>query len=135
MTRSETFQRKNLYKDFDLNFTLNPLTDDISIKKDENAIKQSIKSLISTNYYERPFNPELGSSIRELLFELADPIIITELRSAITDTIKNYEPRAEIVKIYIEDMSDKNAYNIRIYFKPVMREDVTEFNFILERLR
>ena len=70
MATQQTFERKNLFKDFDISFSNNPITGDIGTKSDINAINQSVENLINTNYYERPFNPTFGCNIRGLLFEL-----------------------------------------------------------------
>ena len=131
----QSFQRKNVYKDLDISFNLNPLTGDLGTKTDAAAINQSLKNLLNTNYYERPFNPTIGSNIKALLFELADPITINELRHAITQTITNYEPRVTIQDLIIEDNSERNAYNIRLVYRiNTFREPFT-LTYTLKRLR
>lgn len=131
----QTFQRKEVYKDFDINFTRNPLTNDIAIKKDVNAISQSLRNLVFTNFYERPFHPEIGCNVRSLLFQPADAITIVDLRSAIKETINNYEPRVTIQSVFVEDNSDRNQYFVRIVYTTQIITTPTEFDFILERLR
>ena len=135
MATQQTFERKNLYKDFDISFSNNPITGDIGTKSDVNAINQSVKNLINTNYYERPFNPTFGCNIRGLLFELADPITIEDLKNAIVETLQNHEPRIQLINIFIEDMQDQNAYHISIQYQIVSRNVVTEFETVLKRLR
>ena len=132
---NQTFQRTEVYKDFDINFQMNPLTGDISTKKDANAINQSLKNLVNTNFYERPFQPEVGCNIRAILFQPADPITIVDLRQAINQTIKNYEPRVNVISILVEDKSDYNAYNVKLVYNTVVEREPREFDFILERLR
>ena len=135
MATQQTFERKNLFKDFDISFSNNPITGDIGTKSDINAINQSVENLINTNYYERPFNPTFGCNIRGLLFELADPITIEDLRSAIKETLENHEPRISIINLFIEDMQDKNAYHINLQYNIINQNIVNNFNTVLKRLR
>lgn len=135
MATQQTFERKNLFKDFDISFSNNPITGDIGTKSDINAINQSVENLINTNYYERPFNPTFGCNIRGLLFELADPITIEDLRSAIKETLENHEPRISIINLFIEDMQDKNAYHINLQYNIISQNIVNNFNTVLKRLR
>jgi phage baseplate assembly protein W len=132
---TQTFQRKNLYKDLDISFEVNPLTGDLGTKSDAAAINQSIKNLLFTNYYERPFNPTIGSNIRQLLFELADPITINELRHSIRQTIVNHEPRVTIQDILLEDLSDRNAYAATIIYRINRFKEPFTLTFTLKRLR
>ena len=129
------FVRKNIYKDFDVSFSFNPLTGDIGSKSDTNAINQSIRNLINTNFYERPFNPTFGCNIRALLFEPADVITILDMKSAINDAISNHEPRVSLIDVIIQDNSEVNAYNITILYNIVADNTVQEFSTVLKRLR
>tara|TARA_X000001316_G_C922465_1_gene37960 strand:- start:13320 stop:13724 length:405 start_codon:yes stop_codon:yes gene_type:complete len=131
----QTFDRTNVYKDFDLSFTFNPLTGDIGSKTDVNAINQSIRNLINTNFYERPFKPEMGSNIRAILFEQADVITTLDLKQSITEVITNYEPRVTLQDVIIQDEPDKNAYNISIIYLINGQNNVAQFDTILKRLR
>tara|TARA_R100001509_G_scaffold163910_1_gene139728 strand:+ start:841 stop:1248 length:408 start_codon:yes stop_codon:yes gene_type:complete len=135
MATQQTFERKNLFKDFDIDFSNNPLTGDVGSKSDINAVNQSVKNLINTNYYERPFDPTFGCNIRGLLFELADPITIEDLRGSIKETLQNHEPRIDIIGIIIKDLPDQNAYHINIQYNIISKNIISEFNTILKRLR
>lgn len=135
MAVDQTFKRKNVYIDFDFNFTRNPLTDDIGVKKDANAIKQSVKNLVQTGFGERPFHPEIGSNVRNMLFEPVDPITTISLRNAIVETINNYEPRVSIVDVFVGDLSDRNAYEVKLIYNIISTNEVEEQNLTLERLR
>ena len=123
------------YRDLDLNFTIHPIKKDINKHTAEMAVINSIKNLVLTQHYEVPFQPEIGCNIRALLFEPADPITIADLRQAITDTITNHEPRVTLLDLVIEDLSDNNAYNVRIVYQINMRQDPVQLDVILERLR
>jgi len=135
MAQQQTYERGNIYKDFDISFAFNPITGDVGSKSDVNAINQSIKNLINTNFYERPFQPLIGCNVRDFLFELADPITIDNMRNAIAETINNYEPRVSINNIYIEDLSDQNSYHISIEYTIINVNATATYETILKRLR
>jgi len=130
-----TFENKNIYKDFDLSFSRNPLTNDIGKKTDANAINQSMKMLLSTSFYERPFRPQVGSNLRRILFEPADPITIQDLRASIESLILNYEPRVQILDIKINDNAENNAYDLTIEYSLVNLIQTQTFKTTLRRLR
>lgn len=131
----QTFENKNRYKDFDLSFSRNPLTNDIAKKTDANSITQSVRSLLNTAYYERPFRPRVGTSIRKILFEPADYITMSDLKSGIEEVIINYEPRIKLIDIDITDLSEQNAYAIQIVYSLVNIAEVKTINVTLKRLR
>ena len=125
----------NLYSDLNLNFNKNPATKDIAKLKDVEAVKRSVRNLILTNRFERPFHPEIGSDIRALLFENMTPTIQTLLTDRIRDVLETYEPRAVLNDVIVSGDMDKNQYGVTIKF--YVREVpgiqiVTEF---LQRLR
>ena len=132
---NQTFQRKNIYKDFDISLSKHPLTNDVGVKTDINAINQSIRNLLYTSYYERPFQPLVGSNLRTILFEPADTITRNDLKQAITSIIGNYEPRVTLENLIIVDQSDKNAYRVTIVYKINMTQEPVELNVVLKRLR
>tara|TARA_Y100000114_G_scaffold69435_1_gene63575 strand:+ start:212 stop:637 length:426 start_codon:yes stop_codon:yes gene_type:complete len=125
----------NLYSDLNLNFNKNPATKDIAKLKDVEAVKRSVRNLILTNRFERPFHPEIGSDIRALLFENMTPTIQTLLTDRIKDVLDTYEPRAVLNDVIVSGDMDLNQYGVTIKF--YVREVpgiqiVTEF---LQRLR
>ena len=123
------------YKDLDLNFTIHPIKKDINKQTGEMAVINSIKNLILTNHYERPFNPDIGSNVRKLLFENLDIITATALEREISQTIQNYEPRVKLTKVYVNADYDNNGFKIRMEFFIVNRTDPVTINFFLERIR
>ena len=131
----QTFQKKNIFKDFDISMSKHPLTNDVGVKTDINAINQSIRNLLYTSYYERPFQPLVGSNLRTILFEPADTITRNDLKQAITSIIGNYEPRVTLENLIIVDQSDKNAYRVTIVYKINMTQEPVELNVVLKRLR
>jgi len=124
-----------LFSDLDLNFTAHPVTKDITRRYDDNAIKQSIKNLLLTRNFERPFHSEIGSPIRSLLFELPGPMFNVMLQRAIIDVINNFEPRVEVLDVSINDSIDANEVYVSIEFKIINTERPITLDLALERTR
>ena len=123
------------FSDFDFNFTKHPSTYDVAMKYDEEAIKASVRNLVLTQNYERPFHSEIGSQIRGLLFEPATPMLNVMLQRAITDTINNFEPRVRLMEIQVVLSPDENLVNVTIYFTIINTTRPIEVNLILTRTR
>jgi|TARA_B100001057_G_scaffold480166_1_gene552705 phage baseplate assembly protein W len=123
------------FSDLDLNFTAHPVTGDIGFKYDENAVKQSVKNLVLTQNFERPFHSEIGSTIRSLLFEPATPMTKEILRKTITDTITNFEPRVELLDVLINYRLDNVSVDVKIKFKIRNTFTPIDVSLILERTR
>ncbi len=123
------------YSDLDLNFGIHPVKKDLVTKKDENAVAFAIRNLILTNHYERPFNPELGSNVRKLLFEPVSVFTASDLQKMIEQTIANFEPRARVRKVDVIPNEDNNAYDIRVEFFIDMKTNPITADFLLERIR
>ena len=124
-----------LFSDIDLNFTAHPVTKDITRRFDENAIKASLRNLLLTRNFERPFHSEIGSPIRALMFELPGPMFDVMLQRAIIDVINNFEPRIEIIDVLVNDASDLNAVYVTLEFKIVNTERPITLDLALERTR
>lgn len=123
------------FTDLDLNFIANPVTGDVSRKYDENAIKQSIKNLVMTNHYEKPFHPEIGSQVMALLFEPASPFLQVTLQRAIVNTITNFEPRVRILSVDVELSPDTNTAYVSVNFRITNTEKPLTVDFTLQRTR
>jgi phage baseplate assembly protein W len=123
------------FRDLDLNFAIHPITKDVNIYKAEYAVINSIKNLILTNHFEKPFQPEIGSNIRRLLFENVDAIMAAQIEREIEETITNFEPRAEISSVVAVHAPDENGYKIRLEFFVINNPDPITINFFLERIR
>ena len=128
-------QSSRSFKDLDLNFTIHPVRKDINTHKNEYAIINSVKNLILTNHYERPFRPQIGSSIRRLLFENIDVIIAAQIEREIEETINNFEPRVQVSSTTAIPSPDENGYKIRLEFFVINNPDPITINFFLERIR
>ena len=134
-SKASNIAKKYVHTDLDLAFTPNPITGDVNPIRDTEAIKSSVKNLIMTNFQERPFQPEIGSGIRGLLFELADPITMHDIEMAITRTIKNFEPRVRILDIQSIFYEDNNAYELTLTFQIITTQQIATTTLVLERLR
>ena len=134
-TQSKSTKNSRSFRDLDLDFTRNAVTNDVNVVEDVIAVKRSVRNLIQTNFYERPFNPTFGSDARALLFEPVDSITIQNMRRVIETAIKNHEPRVNVIKIAIGDLVDANAYNIGITYELLDVNTNNEVNLVLERLR
>jgi len=129
-------RNKNIvYSDLRSDLAVNPATDDLLLTTNEASIEQSIKNLLNTNRYERVFRPDVGSSIRSLLFENSGPQTAYNIRELIYETILNYEPRCNLIDVIVEDDSDRNQYNIYITFSAINAEEPVVLDLILNRVR
>jgi len=128
-------ETSRVFKDLDLNFTAHPIRKDVSVFKNEYAIINSIKNLVLTNHYERPFRPEIGSNIRRLLFEQVDSISAAQIEREIAETINNFEPRAQISKVTATPSPDENGYKMTLEFFIINSTNPVTINFFLERIR
>ena len=125
----------NLYSDLNLNFNKNPATKDIAKLKDVEAVKRSVRNLILTNRFERPFHPEIGSDIRALLFENMTPLTALNLERKVQEVLQNFEPRAKISSVIAEPIEDRNAYHLQISFYVVGIQTPVVVETFLQRLR
>jgi len=130
-----TTQSTREYSDLDLNFTIHPVKKDINRNLGPIAVINSIKNLILTNHYERPFRPEIGSNIRRLLFENLDPIVAASMEQEILQTIENYEPRARVKRTIVTADYDNNGFKVYLEFYIVNQTQPITINFFLERIR
>mgnify|MGYP006283714829 FL=1 len=127
--------RESTYSDLDLLFRPNPVTGDINPLRDTEAVKKSVVNLVLTNFNERPFQPEIGSGVRGLLFEPADEITIHGIEEAVRRVITNFEPRVRILEIDSEFFEDQNAYRLTLEFQVISTEQVATTTIVLERIR
>ena len=123
------------FADLNLLFTASPLTGDITKKTDEEAIKSSLRNLISTKNYERPFHPEIGCQIFSLLFENFTSVTSQVMRKTIQDVVNKFEPRVDILDVLVYETVDENNLNVSVTFKIINTERPVTFNTILQRVR
>ena len=123
------------FKDLDLNFTPHPIKKDVSMHFNEKAVINAVKNLVSTNFYEKPFQPDFGAGIRGLLFEPVDSVFGASIERKLTEAINNYEPRVAIESITAIPAPDENGYKVRMVFFIVNSPNPVTINFFLERIR
>ena len=124
-----------IYKDLDLDFGRNTVTNDVNKLTDVEAVKRSVRNLINTSHYERPFHPEIGSSVRALLFEPITPLTSLNLQTKVEELLNNFEPRIKLVQILSRPDADLNRYALRISFYVIGTPLPVTVETFLERLR
>ena len=134
-TQNTSTRNSRRFRDIDLDFTRNTVTNDINVVEDVIAIKRAVKNLIQTNFYERPFRPELGCGVRELLFENFTPMTKIFLQRKIEEVLENYEPRVELQNVAVDDDQDKNRLVVDIYFYVVGVPGPQVVQTFLQRVR
>ena len=132
---SSRVSRSKQWSDLDLSLTLHPIRKDIMPLRDDAALRNSIKNLLLTNFYERPFNMGIGANMRALLFEPADSITRIAIRDNIARTISDHEPRVELIYIKVDDQADSNAYNIIVKFRIKEYDTEDKVEIVLKRIR
>ena len=123
------------YKDLDLSFNIHPVKKDINKHVGVKAVINSIKNLVLTNHYEKPFQPEIGSNVRKLLFENIDELTSIALQREIAQVIANYEPRANVSKVYVFADYENNGFNVEVEFSVINQSNPITITFFLERNR
>lgn len=123
------------YRDLDLNFILHPVRKDINKVTGEMSVITAVKNLVLTSHYERPFQPDLGCNVRNLLFQNLDVVTAAALEREISQTIQNYEPRVRIESIRVVPSEDLNAFSVSTQFTIINRTEPVSIRFNLERLR
>ncbi len=124
------------FKDISLSFEPHPVTKDITVIKNANAIKRSIRNIVQTIPGERFFNPILGSDVRSSLFDFVDFGTASVIQKEITTAIENFEPRVYNLQVEATAVPDNNEFEVNIYFDIIGQEFPTqEFTFMLEATR
>jgi phage baseplate assembly protein W len=123
------------FSDLDFNFTKLSTTKDVAKKTDVEAVKQSIKALLQTKYFERPFQPFLGTALADLLFENDTMMTRRLIEKSIEEVITLHEPRAKITSVDVVSNADSNEYQVRLYFYVVNQTQQEVFETYLTRTR
>jgi len=126
---------KNIYSDLDLTFNRLPVTNDVALSYDEQAVTRSVRNLLLTNFYERPFQPDIGSNLNTILFEPVNNLTASHLSNDIENVINNFEPRAKINSVVVSPNSDQNSFTARISFYVGNNTTPTAVNLFLQRSR
>ena len=134
ISRTKTVSRAKGYSDLDLKLTRHKIRKDIMPLRDDQAVKNSLKNLILTNFHERPFQASTGANLRGLLFEPADAITELALEDNIRRVLKD-EPRVQPIYVAVDDLADKNAYRITVKFLIKQSDQEATVEIVLRRLR
>ena len=127
------FKKSRRFVDLAISFAKNPFTDDASVVKNDNSIKQSVKNLILTTPGEKPFQPLIGSRVNDLLFEPLDPFTADSLKEEIINTINQYEPRVQLTNVIVTPVYEGNKLNVTIEYKVFGLPIVETIQFVLQR--
>ena len=132
-TPSSNVAKSRTYSDLNLAMPIHPERKDITPLRDIDAVKQSVKNLVLTNFFESPFHPEIGGNVTAKLFENADMFTAIAIRDEIKTVIQEFEPRVDQVNVF--DDVDRNSYVVNISFNVIFLQIETEISFNLQRLR
>ena len=134
-TNNNSKRANRIYKDLDLNFGRNVVTNDVNKLTDVEAVKRSVRNLINTNHYERGFHPEIGSDVRSMLFEPMTPLTALNLQRKVAEVLNNFEPRINLQQVLARPDLDRNSYALKIMFYVIGSNQPVEVETFLERLR
>jgi len=135
LEQASVVSKKKAWRDLDLSLKIHPIRKDIIPLKDDAAIKNAVKNLLVSNFYERPFQDDLGANLVGLLFEPASILTNILLRNSIKDVLNKYEPRIATTNITITDLPDQNSYNILVKFRIKEDDTASAVEIELRRLR
>lgn len=135
MIRINTTSREKDYSDLDLDFIPKLGTKEVNKLIGVEAIKRSVRNLILTNFYERPFRHYLGSNAQTILFDPITTMTAHMLNTAVIETIKNFEPRVRLISVATTPKYDENGYDCQITFQPLNRLEPVVTSLFLERIR
>ena len=124
-----------IYSDIDFTFTKKPVVGDVALSYDSQAVIRSIRNILLTRHYEKPFNPDFGSNIDAILFEMVSPLSATSLETEIRASIENYEPRARLSEVVVVPQPDNNSYGVSLSFYIENATLPTTVTLLLERNR
>lgn len=133
VNKSKNVAIKEAYSDLDLLFKAHPISGDVTVKTDADAVKRAVKNIVLTNYYERPFKPSLGGNIRGMLFELDTDRKLNRAKERLAKTIEDFEPRVENVRCRFK--TEGNSLDITIFYNIIngLRGQEVEFNITRAR--
>jgi phage baseplate assembly protein W len=136
MEKNTIRARQSVYSDLDFRFTINPNTGDIALKRDAEAVKQSVQNILLTGRGERPFNPTFGGNLRAYLFENFDAVTEAAIKNVIINSLRNHEPRVRVDNVVVSNLDYRNALRISIDITILSPEQTTDIvEFVVERLR
>ena len=134
-TTNKSKRSNRIYSDLNLSFTKNPATKDVARLFDVQAIKRSVKNIILTNKYERPFNSDFGCNLRGFLFEnITEPLLVV-IKDRVSMAIEKYEPRVSVEDVFVKEEDGSNGISIMVSFKINGVEQPVTVSTFLQRVR
>ena len=130
---SKDLAKSRSFSDIGMAFGRNPFTDDVSIVKDDNSIKQAIRNLVMTTPGEKPFQPNIGCGVYSLLFEPLDAFSADAIKSEIINTINQYERRVQLRNVNCIPFKGNNKISVTVQYQVVGIPIVEEVKFVLQR--
>ncbi len=127
--------KNKVFSDLDLDFDIHPNTKQLNTLLSDAAVIRSLKNLIFTSHYERPFHPEIGCKIKNSLFENIMPSTAITIQKSIEEVVNNFEPRVDLTSIKVIAVPDENAYHVIIKFFVINEPIARQVTFFLERIR
>jgi len=135
LEQARIVSKKKPHRDLDLSLKIHPIRKDIIPLKDDAAVKNAVRNLLISNFYERPFQSDLGANLRGLLFEPAGMLTNIQIKDSIRFCIEKYEPRVSVDSIDITDVVDENRYIIEVFFTIKEFSTQESVEIVLRRLR
>ena len=133
---NDSNRNAQVYKDLNLNFTKHPIKKDLMPLTNAAAVKRSVRNLVQYGHFEKPFHPEIGSGVRDLLFENMTPFTANTLARKIEDVITNFEPRALLAGVEVIPRFDDNQYEVIVeFYIQNAPAELQDLSFTLERIR
>ena len=123
------------YSDLDQTFFMHPVTRDVNVKYNREAVIQAVKNLVMLKKYEAPFHPEVHSGVSGLLFENANILTAQAIRENIRTCLQNYEPRIRLHDVRVYDRIDNNEYEVDIKFEVINIPETITLSLALQRVR
>lgn len=130
-----TVQPKKIFSDIPTNLTVHPKKQDLLMITNDEAVKRSIRNIVSTDSYDRVFQPELGGNVRGLLFENFDRLTVSQIENKIEAAILNFEPRAKLLAVNASPSSDDNSLRVTVIFSIIGNNKPINLDITLERQR
>jgi len=127
--------KNKVFSDLDLDFDVHPNTKQLNTLVSDTAVIRSLKNLIFTSHYERPFHPEIGCKIKNSLFDNIMPSTAITIQKSIEEVVDNFEPRVDLTSVRVIAQPDENAYNVTIKFFVINESLARQVTFFLERIR
>jgi phage baseplate assembly protein W len=130
-----TIARQATYKDLDFTFKQNPNTNDVGIKKNNDAVKQSVLNILRTNHGERPFNWNFGANLRAYLFENMTHITAANISTSVNMALRNWEPRIEVLNTNVQASAGENEVMITVTGRVKSSNEIIDITTTIERIR